>query len=198
MHGASNIPSPGSTTTGGSARPPKGLSVAIDMPFHRLDAETWLHDIPEQDAYKLLIDTYRLRMEDNYNLEGDADADGIYGGARDGRPGFRRFLRLAEGRRGLLPPWWSQEKAAECEAVGMGNGWSSLAKAAKKGDLVEHYGNPNMPMQMRMLGEQVYGRGPGGQGSALIRKIQMRAEAGDSQLTSSTIDVSSFMRGNTF
>jgi len=198
MHGASNIPPPGSTATGSSARPSKGLSVAINMPFHRLDAETWLHDIPEQDVYKLLIDTYRFRMEDNYNLEGDADTDGIYGGARDGRPGFRRFLRLAEGRRSLLPSWWSQEKAAECEAVGMGNGWSSLATAVKKGDLIEHYGNPNMPMQLRMFGEQVYGRGPGGQSGAFIRKIQMQTETGDSGWTSHTLDMSSFMRGNTF
>lgn len=158
---------------------PKGLSVAIDKPFHRLDAQTWLHDRPEQDVFTLLIDTYRFRMEDNYNLEGDGDVDSIYGGARDGREGFRRFLRLAEGKRGLLPSWWSQEKAAECEALGMNDGWSSLASAIEKSDVIEHYGNPNMPMQLRMFGEQVYGRGPGGQSGAAMRQIQMMAENGE-------------------
>jgi len=179
--------------TSGSARstqpPPKNLSFAVEKPFHRLDSKTWMHERPEQDVYKLLIDTYRLRMEDNYNLEGDADADGIYGGARDGRQGFRRFLRLAEGRRGLLPSWWSQEKAAECEAVGMRDGWSSLATALEKRNVIDHYGNPNMPMQLRMFGEQVYGRGPGGQSGAMIRTFQMQAERGE--MVSSTFDISS-------
>jgi splicing suppressor protein 51 len=172
-----------------ATQPRKGLSVAIDKPFHQLNAKTWLHERPEQDVYKLLIDTYRFRMEDNYNFEGDADVDSIYGGARDGRQGFRRFLRLAEGTRGLLPSWWSQEKAAECEAVGMDDGWSSLTSAIKKSDVIEHYGNPNMPMQLRMFGEQVYGRGPGGQSGAAMRQIQMQAESGE--MVTSTLDISS-------
>lgn len=175
-----------------AGRTPKGLSVAIDKPFHRLEAKTWLHDRPEADVYKLLIDTYRLRMDDNYNLESDADVDGIYGGAPDGRPGFLRFLRLAETRPGLLPPWWSQEKAAECEAVGARPGWSSLSTAVEKSDVIKHYENSEMPMQLRVLGEQVYGRGPGGQGSTALLKIQMMAEGGG--MASSTMDMSSMFR----
>jgi len=175
-----------------AGQPPKGLSVAIDKPFHRLNAKTWLHDRPEQDVYKLLIDTYRFRMEDDYNLEGNADVDSIYGGARDGRQGFRRFLRLAESRRELLPSWWSQEKAVECEAVGMNDGWSSLASAIEKSDIIEHYGNPNMPMQLRMLGEQVYGRGPGGQSGASMLQVQMMGERGD--IHTDQLDMASMFR----
>jgi splicing suppressor protein 51 len=172
-----------------AGRTPKGLSVAVDEPFHRLHAKTWIHDRPEQDVYKILIDTYRLRMEDNFNLEGEADSDGVYGGAPDGRQGFRRFLRLAETRPGLLPSWWSQEKAAECEAVGARAGWSSLSSAVEKADVIKHYGNPEMPMQLRVFGEQVYGRGPGGQGSATLLAMQMMAERGNT--ASSTLDMSS-------
>ena len=128
-------------------------------------------------------------MEDNYNLEGNADVDSIYGGARDGRQGFRRFLRLAEEAHGLLPSWWSQEKAAECETVGMGDGWSSLASAIEKSDVIEQYGNPEMPMQLRMFGEQVYGRGPGGQSGAAIRQLQMQVERGE--MFTSMLDISS-------
>jgi len=131
-------------------------------------------------------------MEDNYNLEGQADADGIYGGAPDGREGFRRFLRLAETRPGLLPSWWSQEKAAECEAVGVAGGWSSLSRAIQKSDVMEHYGNPNMPMQLRMFGEQVYARGPAGQNGATMRRFQMMAERGE--VESDQIDMSSMFR----
>ena len=187
---ASNAASASSTSAGSRAnhssststraeQPPKGLSVAVDKPFHRLDAQTWLHDRPQEDVYKLLIDTYRFRMEDDYNLEGDVDDDSIYGGAPDSREGFRRFLRLAESKPGLLPSWWSQVKAAQCEAVGMKGGWSSLSSAIEKSDVTEHYGNPNMPMQLRMFGEQVYGRGPGGQSGAAMRQIQMMAESGE-------------------
>lgn len=157
----------------------KGLAVTIDKPFHCLDAQTWLHDRSEQDVFKLLIDTYRFRVEDDYKFGGEVDNDSLYGGAQDGRRGFRRFLRLAEKQGRLLPLWWSREKAAECEAVGMSRGWSSLAAAVEKSDIIEHYGNPVMPMQLRMFGEQVYGSGPGGQSGASMRQIQMMAEKGE-------------------
>jgi mitochondrial splicing suppressor protein 51 len=83
------------------------LIADTDKPFHALHNKTWLHNRPEEDVYKLLIDVYRFRMEDNYTLEGDADADAdsIYGEATDGgAAGFRRFLRLAQRKSALLPP----------------------------------------------------------------------------------------------
>ncbi|PHH81836.1 hypothetical protein CDD83_3463 [Cordyceps sp. RAO-2017] len=60
--------------------PPKGLERGIANPFSHLEAGTWLHNRFEKDVYGLLIDAYRLRMEDNHNMEGDADEDSIYGG----------------------------------------------------------------------------------------------------------------------
>ena len=175
--GSSTNTSPPTPTT--AEQPLKGLSVTVGKPFHKLQAQKYLHDRPKQDVYKLLIDCYRLRAEDDYNLEGIAPADSIYGGAQDGQQGFRRFLRLAQGNEGLLPPWWSQENSAECEAVGTNAGWSSLASEIQKSDIMEHYGNPKMPMQLRILGEQVYGRGPGGQGGATAVQFGMMAETGE-------------------
>ncbi len=191
---ATNDP-PTNSPSSHAGSPPKGLSAAINKPFHRLEAQTWLHDRPEQDVYKLLIDTYRFRMEDDYNLEGSADADSIYGGARDSLQGFRRFLRLAQSRRGLLPQWWSPEKAAECEAAGMhGSGWSSLTSAIEKSDVIEHYGDSKFPMQLRMFGEQVYGRGPGGQEGASMRRLMMTMEAeGTEGMHTSHLDISSML-----
>ena len=105
-----------------TAAKPQNLSATVDKPFHRLESKTWLHDRPPEDVYQLLIDTYRLRMGDNYKLEGDCDEDSIYGGRADSAAGFRRFLRLAENARGVLPSWWGSENATECEKSGMRGG----------------------------------------------------------------------------
>jgi splicing suppressor protein 51 len=75
--------------------------------------------------------------------------------------------------------------------VGSGDGWSSLSRAVEKSDIVEHYGDPTMPMQLRMLGEQVYGSGPAGQPGASMMELQMRIESGEI-LFSSIIDMQSF------
>lgn len=46
--------------------------------------------------------------------------------------------------------------------------WSELACVIQKSEIIEHYGNLIMPMQLRMFGEQVYQRGPGGMSGAGI------------------------------
>ncbi|KAB8209300.1 hypothetical protein BDV34DRAFT_232543 [Aspergillus parasiticus] len=153
------------TTTGGTR--PQNLEVFIEKPFH-------------QGRYKLLIDTYRMKMEDQYTIEGEVDEDSIYSGRPDSRDGFRRFLRLVEKKRGLLPSWWSPEKAKACVAYGLNkDNWSSLDCCAKKGDFIEHYGDSTFPMQMRMFGEQIYGRGPGGQAGSQMMQMMMQAEKGE-------------------
>ena len=73
----------------------------------------------------------------------------------------------------------------------MKSGWSSLANAVEKSDVMEHYGSATMPMQLRMFGEQVYGSGPGGQSGAGMRQIQMMADNG--QVQSSMMDMASFL-----
>lgn len=54
--------------------------------------------------------------------------------------------------------------------------WSSSRASPEEGDFVEHCGDPGMPIQMRLLGEQVYGRGPGGQSGAKIIRQMMATE----------------------
>jgi splicing suppressor protein 51 len=161
------------------AEPPKNLTVRIEKPFHELSTKTWLHNRPENDVHKLLIDCFRLRQDDNYKFKGDVDRNSIYDGFADSMPGFRKFIPRATGRPGLLPSWWSPAKAQECEAIGSGEGWSSLSCAMEKSDIVEHYGDPLMPMQLRMLGEQVYGSGPAGEPGASMMRLQMRMELGE-------------------
>ncbi|KAF2868841.1 hypothetical protein BDV95DRAFT_642775 [Massariosphaeria phaeospora] len=137
----------------------------ISKPFTALDNNTWLHDRAEGDVFKLLID--------------GTDSDSVYGGNSDSLPGFRRFIRLVSSRAGLLPPWWSSDKQAECEAFGMGNNWSSLKKMTTKEQIQAHYGEDKMPMQMRMFAEAVYHRGPGGQDGTAMRKMMAKMEQSD-------------------
>lgn len=130
-------------------------------------------------------------MEDNYQMA-QPDADSLYMGAPNGVAGFQRFLRKAERVNSLLPDWWSSEKVAECLRFGQSEEWSDLRCVIEKSDLLEHYGDSNLPMQLRMLGEQVYGSGPGGQSGATMLRMQMMAEGGG--MHSTTLDASRFMR----
>lgn len=155
------------------------LQKDISNPYTRLDKGTYLHDRPEQDVYKLLIDCFRMRQEDNYKLEGDVEEDSVYGGSSTSIKPFRRFLRLASSRPNLLPLWWNDNKKAECEAFGQGDNWSNLSTVVEKRDVMDHYDNERMPMQLRMLGEMVYNRGPGGQDGTFMRKKLVEMESGN-------------------
>ena len=174
----------------------KNLDVIIDKPFHRLNEKKWLHDRSESDTFKLLIDTYRMRMEDNYTMAGDADTDSMYGGAPDFSAGFRRFLKRVQRKPGLLPSWWNQEKVEKCIAFGMRRddpNWGGLRGPVEKSDVIEYCGNHVMPMQLRMFGEQIYGRGPGGHNGEMMMRMQMMAEGGG--MEASNIDVASLLAG---
>ncbi|KAF9134110.1 hypothetical protein BGX30_012043 [Mortierella sp. GBA39] len=161
-----------------------GLKKHIDKPYHRLNSKTWLHDRPEEDVYKLLIDCFRMRQHDDFTMEGLKEKDGLYGGANHSQAGFKRFLVKAEARQDLLPNWWFMGKAAaNCLRMGGGLGatgteWSSLTRKVNKAAIIDHYANPKMPMQLRMLGEQIYQRGPGGQSGAQMIKLNMEVETG--------------------
>jgi splicing suppressor protein 51 len=174
---------------------PRALDLEMDKPFHQLNAKKWLHGRPEKDVYKLLIDTYRLRVEDKYSIEGDVDADSIYSGISSGVPGFKRFLRVTERKTGLLPEWWSPAKSQECVALASGqHNDYNVDHAIEKSDIIQHYGDRLMPMQLRMLGEQVYGTGPGGQTGAAMIQMLMMAEAGSGDMKMMNIDVNQLSR----
>ncbi|KAG0270783.1 hypothetical protein BGZ95_001522 [Linnemannia exigua] len=157
----------------------KGLIKHIDKPYHHLYAKTWLHNRPEEDVFKLLIDCFRMRQHDNFTVEGIKDKDSVYAGASHSQAGFKRFLVLAESRTELLPNWWFMGKAAaNCLRLGGGLGsdgtkWSLLSCKVNKAMIIDHYANPEMPMQLRMLAEQVYGRGVAGESCAEMLKMKI-------------------------
>ena len=128
-------------------------------------------------------------MEDDYNLTGDADFDSIYAGSSSGYRGFRRFLEQIQARnKELLPAWWSDANALECERAGRRDDWSSLKCAIEKSDVIEHYGDRLFPMQLRMFAEQIYGTGPGSQSGSAMLQLQVMAE--DGQVHTDNIDAS--------
>lgn len=116
-----------------------------------------LFGVPEAEAYKRLIDGYRMRVEDEYAFEGNLT--GLYGG-EDPVAGFNRYLDRAERcSAGVLPSWWNKEKRAECLALGKDrSGWSCLHHAVEKHDVQEEYKDMLMPMKVRVLAEKIYGR----------------------------------------
>ncbi|KAL8992128.1 MAG: hypothetical protein Q9169_007347, partial [Polycauliona sp. 2 TL-2023] len=117
-----------------------------------------LDKLSKKDCYIQLIDSYRMRVEDDYKFA--QDNHGLYAG-EDPRPEFAEFLDLAEKRRALLPGWWNQETRAACEAMGADGSkanWADLSCAVEKSDIIDHYKDNMMPMKLRLLAEKVYGR----------------------------------------
>lgn len=207
---AHNNKPPASSTSGGAAsrakpEPPKGLSQHIDKPFTRLENKTFLHDLPEIDVYRLLIDSFRMRQEDNYKFLGDADIDSLYDGSANSLRPFRKFIARAERKTGILPPWWNASKRDACIALGMkgGDEWADLKCCVEKSDIMEHYEDSRMPMKLRMLAEFICGiaswtQAQGGGGP--MRRILMEQEAstgggGGTIIIDSSPFVNSFLGG---
>ncbi|KAH6844553.1 hypothetical protein B0I37DRAFT_164930 [Chaetomium sp. MPI-CAGE-AT-0009] len=160
--------------------PRRRLDQPIDKPFTRLANGTWLHDRPEKDVYRILIDAYRLRALDDHTAEGGALGDSqIYGGVSSQVRGFRRFLRFANSLSGLLPPWWDAEKRLECESFAMGpSRFQYLRSAVNSGAIMKHYYDARFPLQLRILAEEVYGCAAGGQDTTGMTRRLAMAENG--------------------
>jgi splicing suppressor protein 51 len=174
---------PSSSAGAGSERI-KNLETPISKPFHKLDSGTWLHGRTEKDVFQLLIDSFRLRLDDEYNFRGDVEMDTIYDGSADSSRAFKRYLRKVERKTGLLPPWWNDAKAKECVRFGLRQDqWADLRSAVTKGGIVEYYASPLMPMQLRMLAEDVLGSSISSMGGAkAMRQFQMMQEASSDSL----------------
>ena len=122
-----------------------------------LSGDDFLHNLPQGEVFTLLIDCFRMRMEDEYSFGGNTI--GIYNGDKP-LPPFKKFLSLAESRQAILPSWWSPAKRRECERLAVdGSQWSDINAAVEKSDIQDHYNDNMMPMKLRILGEKIYGKG---------------------------------------
>ncbi|MCJ1425932.1 hypothetical protein MMC29_003833 [Sticta canariensis] len=115
----------------------------------------YLERLPEAKAFTAIIDSYRLRKDDEYKFTGDTS--GLYNQEHP-LPDFRRFLNQVEACGDVFPSWWSQEKRRACESLALSDSWSNINNAAEKSDIMEHYGDRLMPMRLRMLAERATGK----------------------------------------
>lgn len=145
-------------------KPPKRF--VIDKPLHALQTGTWLRDRPEEDVHQLIRDVYRLRREDEYKFKADVMLDSIHDGGdlSDELKHSRRFLNniikldtaRPEGKK-LLPEWWSKDSSKKCVEVATVHKDASIQYAVEKHDIQQFYDMPEMPMQLRTLGEALDG-----------------------------------------
>ncbi|KAK4033097.1 putative MYND domain protein [Parachaetomium inaequale] len=154
----------------------QGLHAAPGQPFTRLDRGTYLHDRPRLDVFRLLLDCYRLRLDDDIKIYGIPVPATL-------RHGFHRFLDLAAQRPNLLPPWWDDEAVVECLTIfdtgdndPAAEEWSTLAHRVSSAEVNTHYGNAYMDVQLRLLGEVVYQRAPGNQKGKEILDMMVEHE----------------------
>ncbi|KAK3357281.1 hypothetical protein B0T25DRAFT_566581 [Lasiosphaeria hispida] len=146
-------------TSSGTRGATKGLDGVVSNPFTRLDNGTYLQNRSETDVFRLVVDSYRLRLTDD--------------GLPPSPSQFGRHLRLAESRAGMLPSWWNAIKAQASANFGSPANTSTvqLTHPVFESDIIEHYGNSEFPMQLRMLAEAICGSSPAGQDGTMMRKM---------------------------
>ncbi|CAE7221112.1 hypothetical protein CFE70_010717 [Pyrenophora teres f. teres 0-1] len=158
----------------------KTLEQHVPNPFTLLDEGTYLRRRPEKDVYRLLIDAFRMRSEDDMKLENKPMPNSIYTGKPSSIEPFKKFLSLAATRKGLLPAWWTAEHQRGCEKFAESGEWKDVRKKVTKAQMIQHYGDDKAPMQLRMLAEAVYGVGPMNQNGAGMRRLLRQMESGGS------------------
>lgn len=111
-----------------------------------------------EDVYKLMINAYRLRLDDDSKFLNVLDEDTIFTTTNiQGLTVLDRFIQMAE-LEGLMPGWWNSNEMTVCIATGSSEGWSSTKRKITITDVNEHYGDPLMGLQLRIFGEQVIGK----------------------------------------
>lgn len=157
-------------------------------PFHAIFQTKFLHNRDETKTYQLLIDCLRMRQEVVYALDGDIMAGTIYDQEPSSVRAFKQFLRKAKWVPGFLPPWWTEEKETACVQYGMNDAHLNLKYAQEKHDIQKQWKDPQMPMKLRMIAEDVYGDTPGGMKREQVLKMNMLTESGN--FTATTLDAS--------
>lgn len=174
------------TKTSGSG----STSSSSPNPFAVIQEKRFFDNKPEDEAFAHIIDSYRLRVEDEYKFM--SEQRGIYNQEHP-KADFNAYLNKAEAT-GVLPEWWNAQKRAACVAYGFNQAnWSDLNCAVEKSDVIEHYKNPMMPMLLRMVAEMVEGSNVMGQpaGSGLR---SMSAIHGQGGMSSTLLDLSGNFR----
>lgn len=162
---------------------------SINKPFTALKNGAWLKNRPQKDVYQLLIDVYRLRLDDDYTFNGDVDIGSLYDGSSvsSALRHFKKFLQNAtkldskrSGVKKVLPDWWTTADIQACIEVGKkSKGWAYIGAAVEKSDITEHYDDARMPMQLRMFNEILDGTLTAGQPCKMMLESLAMTEQGN-------------------
>ncbi|KAH8601931.1 hypothetical protein B0O99DRAFT_203296 [Bisporella sp. PMI_857] len=144
-------------------RPPK-LSITAAS-FKSSTGEDALHHRTASDVKCLLVDTFRLRVEDEMKFKGKLL--GINNNRSQCLSDFKTLLNLAESRKGLLPKWWNSSIRRDCEQFAVqemqgqykynGHPEGNIYSSTTEGRIQEHYADKNMAVKLRILGQRIYG-----------------------------------------
>lgn len=169
-----------------------GKLCSIENPFTALKDGTWLKDRSKKDVYQLLIDVYRLRLDDDFKFKGKyIEMNSLIGGgaAIDALRSFKEFLlevnMLNSKRRKtkrVLPDWWTNADIQAClEVAKKSRGWSYIGAAVERSDVRKHYDDFGMPNQLRMFGEALDGYLTAGESGKKVLESMVMTEQGSVQ-----------------
>ncbi|KAI9096641.1 hypothetical protein DFS34DRAFT_149443 [Phlyctochytrium arcticum] len=112
-------------------------------------------------VYKRFIDSYRLRVEDEYVFA--RINRGLYTpeGTKDPTipfNDFKKYIKKAEDKK-MFPSWWSSEDTKAMLKMAMSDEWADINYAVEKSDVTKHYGYLSLEhMNLRGLAETIEGR----------------------------------------
>lgn len=125
----------------------------------------YLHDFSHQATYSILIDSFRLRENDN-KVMGQELSEARYpiGHARMGQKiltvsqkNLREYLELVESRQGMKPQWWDDKRRNECLQKAQADKDFKLTNEMSQSLIIARYEDLIMPAKLRAFAAKVYG-----------------------------------------
>lgn len=165
-------------------------------PYTAISKNLFFHDRLESNTFQLLIDTLRMRQQDELNFDRVRMPGSIH--ARNNpssERAFRDFILRAQAVPGYLPTWWKGEISTDaCVEYASRNADFSLAVAQEKGDIQKTWDEDRMHIVLRMVAERVYGNTPGGFKSGTALAMMVAQENGGGGVAQH-VDISGLARG---
>jgi splicing suppressor protein 51 len=165
-------------------------------PYTAISKNLFFHDRLESNTFQLLIDTLRMRQQDELNFDRVRMPGSIHArNESSSEKAFRDFILKAQGVPGYLPTWWKGEISTDaCVEYAQRNAAFSLAVAQEKQDIQRTWDEDRMPMMLRMVAERVYGNTPGGFKSDTVLAMMVAQENGGGGVAQH-VDVAGLARG---
>lgn len=137
----------------------KYSSSSSENPLDITSTKSWLSSLPEIVCYNVIIDAYRLRIEDKYVLTGKIEAGSLYANTFP-LAHFILFVELAR-EEGVLPDTWCPQRRVACEQVALDEkGDACILHTIDSRYILDKYRNsdPIVLEVLRMVADRVYGR----------------------------------------